>query len=60
MVIALEPECASLYCQSLSEEKLIGSSDLKKVGSKYLVIDSGGELSLMSCFFSLFSKFKLI
>ena len=40
-VIALEPECASIYCKSLSEEKL-GSSSFKKVGSNYLVLDNGG------------------
>lgn len=43
MVIALEPECASLYCQSLPEEKLGAFSDFKKVGSKYLVLDNGGK-----------------
>ena len=43
LTIALEPECASLYCQSLSKEKL-GFDNFKKVGSKYLVLDNGGKL----------------
>ena len=41
LFIGLEPECASLYCQSLSEEKL-GFTMFNKIGSKYLVLDNGG------------------
>lgn len=42
LVIALEPECASIYCQSLPEEKLRAKADFKKSGARYLVLDNGG------------------
>ena len=52
-MIALEPECASLYCQSLPAEKLGGlqTADFKKVGSKYMVLDNGGECALIIVYF---------
>lgn len=43
--IALEPEAASLFCQHLPLEKLVGASkgfDVSKPGTKYMVIDLGG------------------
>lgn len=44
--IALEPEAASLFCQHLPLEKLVGASkgfDVSKPGTKYMVIDLGGK-----------------
>jgi len=42
LIIALEPECASLYCQELPAEKLGEFPDFKKAGAKYLLLDNGG------------------
>ncbi|VDI78358.1 Hypothetical predicted protein [Mytilus galloprovincialis] len=43
--IALEPECASVYCQHLSTDHLYGARDeysMKETGQKYVVVDLGG------------------
>ncbi|XP_052087074.1 heat shock 70 kDa protein 12B-like [Mytilus californianus] len=43
--IALEPECASVYCQHLSKDHLYGARDeysMKETGQKYIVVDLGG------------------
>ena len=45
--IALEPECASLYCQ-----KLGGFRNFKKVGSKYLILNDGGNINPFNGLFS--------
>lgn len=37
--IALEPECASLYTQSLKDAQTV---DFAKAGTKYMVLDNGG------------------
>ena len=50
--IALEPECASLYCQKLSPEKLGGFRNFKKVGSKYLILNNGGNINPFNGLFS--------
>ena len=52
-MIALEPECASFYCQNLPAEKLGGlqTVDFKKVGSKFMVLDNGGESALFIVYF---------
>ncbi|CAG2237770.1 unnamed protein product [Mytilus edulis] len=45
LVIALEPEAASIYCQHLPPDKMTGAIEGFSVadeGSKYLVIDIGG------------------
>eukprot|EP00477_Mikrocytos_mackini_P003345 GAHX01004243.1.p1 GENE.GAHX01004243.1~~GAHX01004243.1.p1 ORF type:complete len:607 (-),score=102.75 GAHX01004243.1:180-2000(-) len=45
LVIALEPEAASIFCQKLPVEKFEGGSDNISVfstGQRYLVLDSGG------------------
>lgn len=46
ITIALEPECASIYCQHLSTVNLHGATDeylMKKTGQKYVVVDLGGK-----------------
>lgn len=45
LIIALEPEAASIYCRRLPAEKLEGANTahLLQPGSKYLVLDAGGE-----------------
>ncbi|XP_048734696.2 heat shock 70 kDa protein 12A-like [Ostrea edulis] len=43
--IALEPEAASLFCQHLPVERLVGASKgfgVSRKGTKYMVIDLGG------------------
>ncbi|XP_076077084.1 heat shock 70 kDa protein 12B-like [Mytilus galloprovincialis] len=43
--IALEPECASVYCQHLSTDHLYGARNeysMKETGQKYVVVDLGG------------------
>ncbi|XP_061164989.1 heat shock 70 kDa protein 12B-like [Saccostrea echinata] len=44
LILALEPEAASIYCRLLPLTKLEGSNDIGvfKPGSKYLVLDAGG------------------
>lgn len=47
LLIALEPEAASVYCRSLGLNHFIGEfgNDAKpkfKTGTRYLVIDAGG------------------
>uniref|UniRef100_A0AAU0MT83 Heat shock protein family A member 12 variant X6 n=1 Tax=Urechis unicinctus TaxID=6432 RepID=A0AAU0MT83_UREUN len=43
LVIALEPEAASLYCRQLDINHLLCTGDSKMgVGTKYLVLDCGG------------------
>ena len=48
-MIALEPEAASIYCKHLPVEKLKGSNSISafQPGSKYLVLDAGGNKALM-------------
>ena len=47
LVIALEPEAASLYCRNLDVNQFLERSrtaDIKlNAGTKYLVIDAGGQ-----------------
>lgn len=38
--IALEPEAASIYCQTFPSP---GSKDITKIGAKYMVVDLGGR-----------------
>ena len=48
LVIALEPEAASLYCRRLDVSHFMGDNRKPlqfQRGIKYLVIDSGGRLS---------------
>ncbi|XP_071146597.1 heat shock 70 kDa protein 12A-like [Mytilus edulis] len=45
LLIALEPEAASIYCQYLPTEKLNGADEgftMSEVGTKYMIIDLGG------------------
>nr|XP_034311557.1 heat shock 70 kDa protein 12A [Crassostrea gigas] len=44
LMIALEPEAASIYCKHLPVEKLEGTNTISafQPGSKYLVLDAGG------------------
>lgn len=48
LMVALEPEVASLYCRSLHITEFVENSEpiQLKAGTKYLVIDCGG-----TCFF---------
>lgn len=46
LLIALEPEAASIYCQYLPTEKLNGADEgftMSEVGTKYMIVDLGGE-----------------
>ena len=50
LVIALEPEAASIYCRSLDVNQFIEpsgqqSSPSFREGTKYLVIDAGGNMT---------------
>jgi len=42
LVIALEPECASIYCQTLPVDQLPQQININAVGVKYMVVDIGG------------------
>lgn len=44
LIIALEPEAASIYCRRFPAEKLEGANTVHPLqpGSKYLVLDAGG------------------
>ncbi|XP_071142703.1 heat shock 70 kDa protein 12B-like [Mytilus edulis] len=45
LLISLEPEAASIYCQLLPTEKLSGAEPgftMAKVGTKYMIVDLGG------------------
>ncbi|CAC5408537.1 unnamed protein product [Mytilus coruscus] len=45
LLISLEPEAASIYCQHLPTEKLSGTESgftMSKVGTKYMIVDLGG------------------
>ena len=47
LMLALEPEAASIYCQHLPIQKLHGSSPgffVMEVETKYMVVDLGGIL----------------
>ena len=46
LIIALEPEAASIYCQYLPTQKLHGAKEgfeMSKTGAKYMVVDLGGK-----------------
>lgn len=45
LTLALEPEAASIYCNSLPLSKFVKGSGLEgfEVGHKYLVLDAGGK-----------------
>ncbi|XP_071141897.1 heat shock 70 kDa protein 12B-like [Mytilus edulis] len=45
LLISLEPEAASIYCQYLPTEKLSGAESgfkMSKAGTKYMIVDLGG------------------
>ena len=44
LVIALEPECAAVYCKSSPEMNRL-NVDMNKAGLKYMVVDNGGLLN---------------
>jgi len=47
LILALEPEAASIFCQYLSTEHLFGVDNgftVANTGAKYMVVDLGGEL----------------
>ena len=48
LVLALEPECAALYCQKLSSDKIATHSRLQNsldcsISNSYMVVDIGGS-----------------
>lgn len=46
LLIALEPEAASIYCQYLPIEKLQGAEKgfcMTEDGTQYMVVDNGGR-----------------
>lgn len=48
LLIALEPEAASIYCQYLPTEKLAGAEkgfSMSEEGTQYMVVDNGGGTS---------------
>jgi len=45
LLIALEPEAASIYCQYLPTKKLKGAErgfSMAEEGTQYMVVDNGG------------------
>ena len=54
LIIALEPEAASLYCRTLAMDKFMGMAGeqgdmVMKPGEKYAIVDCGGMLSGLDC-----------
>ena len=52
LVIALEPEAASLYCRTLEMEHFLGMETKSgklylPIGTKYMIIDAGGKYAVM-------------
>lgn len=49
LVLALEPECASILCKNIAPEKLLHGKCLtfSEKGTQYVVADIGGTLQLM-------------
>ena len=51
LVIALEPEAASLHCRRLDVHDFVGEDEYREAnfqtGTKYLVIDAGGQCSVL-------------
>ena len=54
LILALEPEAASIYCQSLQMEKFFGHHNIKDkenplfcVGVKHLIVDAGGKYTVV-------------
>jgi hypothetical protein len=49
LLIALEPEAASLYCKQLPAETFLGNAEEQMAkpnfepGTKYLIVDAGGK-----------------
>lgn len=41
LTIALEPEAASMYCQTFPSP---GCKEIMEIGSRYMVVDLGGKL----------------
>lgn len=49
MTLALEPEAASVFCQTFPSA---GSIDIVNAGSKYIVVDLGGTaFKILNCIF---------
>ena len=42
-MIALEPECASVWCQSDCKENMMSMYNLQNNNARYLVLDNGGK-----------------
>ena len=54
LIIALEPEAASVYCRTLANDKFLGMRGVEgkmnmKQGDKYIIVDCGGMI-LNTCF----------
>ena len=53
LLIALEPECASLYCRTLPFDKFIGlghdNAPRLKKGTVYMTVDLGGRCDSTLC-----------
>lgn len=53
LLISLEPEAASIYCQYLPTEKFSGIESgftMTDVGTKYMVVDLGGMFQILPYF----------
>ena len=54
LIIALEPEAASLYCRTLGADKFLDMSATDgemamKPGDKYMIVDCGGKKFILFC-----------
>ena len=54
LIIALEPEAASLYCRTLAMDKFIGRGHERgavsmKPGETYIIVDCGGMFVINTC-----------
>ena len=62
LIIAIEPEAASLYCRTLALEKFVGMTSKKgdksiRPGDSYFIVDCGGRLHIRNLSFYLIVRF---
>lgn len=46
LIIALEPEAASIYCQYVKTRGTDDTFKVSKLGTQYMVVDLGGRLNM--------------
>lgn len=64
LLLSLEPEAASIFCQYLPTDKLSGAESgfkMSEVGQKYMIVDLGGTYSVLRAKYPLnWNSFKTV